>query len=98
MHFQPFQRLKLKNFPGDHARGPPLSTHANTFKTRPPFVNLLRNLVSNDRSYPPPPVDLPLRSQLVCLLVRSHLPVDTGLQRARRIKFHVTILDFEISR
>ena len=46
----------------------------------------------------PPPVDLPLRSQLVCLLVRSHLPVATGLQRARRIKFHVTILDFEISR
>ena len=55
MHFQPFQRLKLKNFPGDHARGPPLSTHANTFKTRPPFANLLRNSVSNDRSYPPPP-------------------------------------------
>ena len=47
---------------------------------------------------PPPLVDLPLRPQLVRLLVRSHLPVATGLQRAIRIKFHVTILDFEISR
>ena len=47
---------------------------------------------------PPPPVDLPLRPQLVRLLVRSHLPAATGLQRAIRIKFHVTILGFEISR
>ena len=47
---------------------------------------------------PPPPVDLPLRPQLVRLLVRSHLPVAMGVQRAIRIKFHVTILDIEISR
>ena len=47
---------------------------------------------------PPHPIDLPLRPHLVRLLVRSHLPVATGLQRAIQIKFHVTIVDFEISR
>ena len=49
-------------------------------------------------SPPPHPIDLPLRPHLVRLLVRSHLPVATGLQRAIQIKFHVTIVDFEISR
>ena len=47
---------------------------------------------------PPTSIDLPVRPHLVRLLVRSHLLVATGLQRAIRIKFHVTILDFEISR